>query len=152
MHEPSSPPNLQRSQQRSQRPRRVATREHWLVVIVTNLWPMSHVWLGPSCCSNEISKLGSNSNKSFPYLQQLADNVRLLGVGRTVAVSVARHEVGARFHQLPMEHDAVFVLDVLGRCVYAGSTHRSRRWAAGSTAAATCSCATRQASAPSAAG
>ena len=44
----SSVPNLQRKRQRSQRPRCEATREHWLVVIVTSLCPISHVWLGPS--------------------------------------------------------------------------------------------------------
>ena len=44
----SSGSSLQSSQHRSHSPRRVATREHWLVLIVTSLWPINHDWHGPS--------------------------------------------------------------------------------------------------------
>ena len=67
------------------------------------------------------------------YLEQIAHDVRLLGVGRAVAVRVARHEVGTRLHQLAVEHDPIVVLDALGR--YLAAQH-PRTGAHSSTSAA----------------
>ena len=53
-------------------------------------------------------------NEETFYFQQPGDGLRLRGVRRAVAVSVARHQIGTRLHQLAVEGNPRLVLDAFG--------------------------------------